>query len=90
MVILYNQLKLAALIFPFQKGKSNMSKNIQNSNNSEWVVLSEFARRTGKTADAVRQNINSGGQLFKFSKKFDNRIWINIRAFFDMLNDLTF
>jgi len=64
-----------------------MSKNIQNS---EWVVLSEFARKTGKTADAIRQNINSGGSLFKFSKKFDNRIWINISAFFDMLNDLTF
>lgn len=60
------------------------------STNSEWVVIGEFAKRTGKTANAVRQNINSGGSLYKFAKKFDSRIWINIRAFHDMMDELTF
>lgn len=58
--------------------------------NSQWVVIKEFAKQTGKTADAVRQNINSGGSLYKFAKKFDNRIWINIGKFNDMMDDLTF
>ncbi len=60
------------------------------SSTSEWVVIKEFAKQTGKTADAVRQNINSGGSLYKFAKKFDNRIWINIGKFNDMMDDLTF
>ena len=60
------------------------------SSTSEWVVIGEFAKRTGKTANAVRQNINSGGLLYKFAKKFDNRIWINIGKFNDMMDDLTF
>ena len=58
--------------------------------NSQWVVIKEFAKQTGKTANAVRQNINSGGLLYKFAKKFDNRIWINIGKFNDMMDDLTF
>ena len=58
--------------------------------NSQRVVIKEFAKQTGKTADAVRQNINSGGSLYKFAKKFDNRIWINIGKFNDMMDDLTF
>ncbi len=68
-----------------------MSKNtLQTSNQSEWVLINEFARRTGKTADAIRQNINSGGSLFKYSTKHENRIWINIRGFFDMLGESNF
>lgn len=58
--------------------------------NSQWVVIKEFAKQTGKTANAVRQNINSGGSLYKFAKKFDNRLWINLSAFRNMMDDLTF
>ncbi len=58
--------------------------------NSQWVVIKEFAKQTGKTANAVRQNINSGGSLYKFAKKFDNRLWINLGAFRNMMDDLTF
>lgn len=60
------------------------------SSTSEWVVIGEFAKRTGKTANAVRQKINSGGSLYKFAKKFDNRLWINLGAFRNMMDDLTF
>lgn len=66
-----------------------MSTNTLKTSNSEWVMINEFARRTGKTADAVRQNISSGGSLFKYSKKHENRVWINIRGFFDMIDKLT-
>ena len=45
----------------------------KNTSNSEWVMINEFAKRTGKTAEAVRQNISSGGSLFKYSKKHENR-----------------
>ncbi len=66
-----------------------MSKNTL-SNQSEWVLLNEFARRTGKPAEAIRKNINSGGSLFKYSTKKDSRYWINIRGYFDMLDQQAF
>lgn len=67
-----------------------MSTNTLKNSNSEWVLVREFAKRTGKTAEAVRKNINSGGSLFKYSRKNENRLWIDIRGFFNMLDDLTF
>ena len=67
-----------------------MSKNTLKNSDSEWVLVREFAKRTGKTAEAVRKNINSGGSLFKYSRKNENRLWIDIRGFFNMLDDLTF
>lgn len=67
-----------------------MSKHTPKTSTSEWVLVREFARRTGKSAEAIRKNINSGGSIFKFSKKNENRLWIDIRGFYDMLDDITF
>ncbi len=55
--------------------------------NLTWVTLEQFCVITGSKADTIRKNIRSGGEMFKVSTKFQNRIFINYFAFNSMLDD---
>lgn len=55
---------------------------------SDWVLLSEFARRVGKTENAVRIDINRGKLIFKVCKLVEGKYWINHRAFNEVMDNL--
>lgn len=52
-----------------------------------WMTLEKFCEYTGSKADTIRKNIKSGGDMFKISVKFENRIFINYERFNSMLDD---
>lgn len=55
---------------------------------SDWILLSEFAKRVGKTDNAVRIDINRGKLVFKVTKLVEGKYWINHRAFNELMDNL--
>ncbi len=55
---------------------------------SDWILLGEFAKRVGKTDNAVRIDINRGKLVFKVAKLVEGKYWINHIAFNKLIDDL--
>lgn len=54
---------------------------------SDWVTLEKFCEKTGNKADTIRKNIRAGGEMFKISAKFMNRIHVDHFAYLSMVSN---
>lgn len=54
---------------------------------ADWITLEKFCEKTGNKADTIRKNIRAGGEMFKISVKFMNRIHIDYFAYRLMISN---
>ncbi|RTL02321.1 MAG: hypothetical protein EKK57_02250 [Proteobacteria bacterium] len=60
-------------------------KIIKMHTNINWITLEKFCKETGLKADTIRKNIRAGGDMYKVSTKFMNKILIDVPAYLAMV-----